>query len=151
MSRDGTDWVPGVKLPARIGGVTLGWVAKFAVSAQGHRVSVRDVSFSSNPGGTVSLVGTVPPEAIYPKFSPDVVRGDSVEDIQIRGEYLVFIVGTGIRARETLVRLPGTSPAGPTSGRPSPPSLGIAYFDTDLGMPIWWSGSRWATALGDPV
>lgn len=106
MSRDGEDWVPGVKIPSRIGGVTLSWVAKFDVKAQGNAVAVRDISFTSNPGGSVSLVDMVPAEAIYPKFSPDVVRGDSVEDIFLQGDYLVFLIGTGARMKQKTILAP---------------------------------------------
>lgn len=149
MSRDGQDWTPGVSLPARVGGVTLGWVAKFNVNAQGHSVAVRDISFNSNPGSTLSLVGVVPPEAIYPKFSPDVVRGDSVEDVQIQGEYLVFTVGSGVRARQVLVRMPVSAPlAGGAADRPASPVIGTSFFDVGLGIPIWWSGHEWVDATG---
>lgn len=106
MSRDGDTWVPGVKIPSRIGGVTLSWVAKFDVRAQGNQVAVRDISFTSNPGGSVSLVDMVPAEAIYPKFSPDVVRGDSVEDVFVQGDYLVFLIGTGARMKQKMLHLP---------------------------------------------
>lgn len=149
MSQDGQGWIPGVRLPARVGGVTLGWVAKFSVHAQGHTVPVRDISFNSNPGGVVSLVGIVPPEAVYPKFAPDVVRGDSVEDVHIQDGYLVFTVGSGARARQILVRLPSTAPlAGRKGDRPTAPVIGTVFFDVDLGAPVWWSGHEWVDAVG---
>lgn len=106
MSRDGENWVPGVKIPSRVGGVTLSWVVKFDVKAKGNVVPVRDISFTSNPGGSVSLVDMVPAEAIYPKFAPDVVRGDSVEDVYLQGDYLTFVIGTGARMKQKMVRLP---------------------------------------------
>lgn len=178
MSRDGDDWVSGVKIPSRIGGVTLSWVAKFDVKAKGNAVPARDISFTSNPGGSVSLVDMVPAEAIYPRFSPDVVRGDSVEDITLAGEYLTFIVGKGTRAQQKVVKLPlpdqaeldaryvhvpggiadgqvlawdaatGTwfprstgelvgHPAGTTAQRPPNGPVGMSYFDTTLGKPVW--------------
>ena len=106
MSRDGEKWIDGVKIPSRVGGVTLSWVVKFDVKAKGNQVPVRDISFESNPGGVVSLVDMVPAEAIYPRFSPDVVRGDSVEDVFVQGDYLVFLIGTGARMRQKMVQLP---------------------------------------------
>lgn len=149
MSKDGDTWVPGVKIPSRIGGVTLSWVCKFDVRAGGNPVEVRDISFTSNPGGSVSLVDMVSAEAIYPKFSPDVVRGDSVEEVFLNGDYLTFVIGTGSRARQALVQLPSRPPlAGETSQRPASPAVGTCYFDTTEGLPVWWSGLHWVDALG---
>lgn len=149
MSKDGDVWVPGVKIPSRIGGVTLSWVCKFDVRAGGHSVAVRDISFTSNPGGSISLVGIVPAEAVYPKFSPDVVRGDSVEEVLLNGDYLTFVIGTGSRARQSLVQLPPRLPlAGETSQRPASPAVGTCYFDTTEGLPVWWNGLHWVDALG---
>jgi beta-glucanase (GH16 family)/ribosomal protein L31E len=34
---------------------------------------------------------------------------------------------------------------GPTSERPSNPTTGFYYFDTDLGRPIFWNGTTWIT------
>jgi hypothetical protein len=44
--------------------------------------------------------------------------------------------------------------AGNTAGRPAAgPGLvvGRQYFDTTLGIPIWWNGALWVNALGSPV
>jgi hypothetical protein len=46
---------------------------------------------------------------------------------------------------------------GPTAYRPvdqatAPnPSVGCMYFDTDVGTPVWWSGSAWVDATGTPA
>lgn len=39
---------------------------------------------------------------------------------------------------------------GSTADRPDPQTivLGYMYFDTDLGFPIWWDGSKWIDAMG---
>jgi hypothetical protein len=46
----------------------------------------------------------------------------------------------------------GNTGAPPKSGisseRPSDPSVGMEYFDTDLQQPIWLSGDRWVDASG---
>lgn len=46
------------------------------------------------------------------------------------------------------VSLGGTvGPAvGDTENRPAEPETGDQYFDTDLGMPIWWNGTIWVDA-----
>lgn len=37
---------------------------------------------------------------------------------------------------------------GETAGRPSGPVDYEMYFDTDLGLPVWWTGSDWVDATG---
>src|SRR5690606_2544832 len=41
--------------------------------------------------------------------------------------------------------------AGPTSNRPDGVAVGTVYFDTTLGKPVWWTGSDWVDAMGDPA
>lgn len=41
--------------------------------------------------------------------------------------------------------------AGPTSNRPDGVAVGTVYFDTTLGKPVWWTGSDWVDAMGDPT
>lgn len=38
--------------------------------------------------------------------------------------------------------------SGTTLLRPVSPAIGQMYFDTDLGIPIWWNGFFWVDALG---
>lgn len=38
---------------------------------------------------------------------------------------------------------------GDTSNRPSNPTIGQPYFDTNLGMVIWWNGTKWVTYDGE--
>lgn len=40
--------------------------------------------------------------------------------------------------------------AGNTAGRPATPSLGLPYFDTTIGQPVWWNGAAWVDAAGVP-
>lgn len=45
--------------------------------------------------------------------------------------------------------------SGPTSFRPATGlidvSVGCEYFDTDLGIPVWWTGLIWVDATGAPA
>jgi hypothetical protein len=41
-----------------------------------------------------------------------------------------------------------STPSGGSWERPPSPGLGDCYFDTDLGVPIWWSGTAWVDAGG---
>lgn len=106
MSKDDDVWAEGISLPARIGGVTLPWVAKFDLTSGAVPIRVRSISFNSVPGGTISLVDIVPQDAVYPRFSPDVVKGDSVESIHEQSGYLIFTVGKGSAARQIPVKIP---------------------------------------------
>ena len=41
--------------------------------------------------------------------------------------------------------------AGPTTGRPTTGlRAGLAYFDTSLSKPVWYSGSAWVDSTGAP-
>lgn len=44
-----------------------------------------------------------------------------------------------------------TSSSGNTTSRPSNPTTGYQYFDTDLNKPIYWTGSKWVDATGEDV
>ena len=57
-----------------------------------------------------------------------------------RGKY-----GDGVSKWSELPYWVSTS-YGPTSDRPSNVMVGYPYYDTDLLMPIWWSGSEWRDA-----
>jgi hypothetical protein len=50
-------------------------------------------------------------------------------------------------ALETLA----TPAQGITGDRPGSPNIGEFYFDTTLGIPIWYDGSNWITASGTTV
>lgn len=39
--------------------------------------------------------------------------------------------------------------SGSTADRPAVATVGQSYFDTTLGRPIWWNGTKWINALGD--
>lgn len=40
---------------------------------------------------------------------------------------------------------------GTTTNRPTSSILGQYYFDTTLGIPVWWDGSSFVDATGNPV
>lgn len=45
------------------------------------------------------------------------------------------------------IRLPNYT----TGSRPTAIGVGVAIFDTTLGIPIWWDGSNWIDATGATV
>ena len=40
---------------------------------------------------------------------------------------------------------------GATGARPASPVTGQAYFDTTLGLPVFYSGTTWVNATGTPA
>lgn len=51
-----------------------------------------------------------------------------------------------------MLQLMGTqltsSGSGITAARPTVHSVGDVYFDTTLGLPVWWNGANWINAAG---
>lgn len=41
-----------------------------------------------------------------------------------------------------------SSGSGITAARPGIHAVGDVYFDTTLGLPIWWDGTNWINAAG---
>jgi hypothetical protein len=58
----------------------------------------------------------------------------------------------GLVTREWFLYLQKQVLAGTTTGRPtSELYAGLSYFDTTLGIPIWYDGSGWIDAAGVSV
>jgi hypothetical protein len=38
--------------------------------------------------------------------------------------------------------------SGPTGSRPTATAAGQQWFDTTLGLPLWWNGTAWRDAAG---
>lgn len=58
----------------------------------------------------------------------------------------------GLPTREWYQHLANDVLVGTTTGRPaSGLYIGLQYFDTTLGIPIWYDGSGWVDATGASV
>jgi len=60
----------------------------------------------------------------------------------------------GLAAADPDQLVPANNNCGATIDRPSAPGMGVIYFDTDLGIPVWWVGhgeTGWVDSQGDPV
>jgi hypothetical protein len=53
--------------------------------------------------------------------------------------------------RDAINRLLRDTMSGATAQRPAQPVVAQRYYDTDLGIPIWWNGSVWKNAAGATV
>jgi hypothetical protein len=40
--------------------------------------------------------------------------------------------------------------SGATAGRPTTQTVGLEFFDTTLGFPVWWNGTTWVNSAGVP-
>jgi hypothetical protein len=61
-------------------------------------------------------------------------------------------VDSSIRAIATNITTIATPSSGATAARPTTTLLvGQQYFDTTLGIPVWWNGSNWVNASGTTV
>lgn len=49
------------------------------------------------------------------------------------------------------IQVPAATTVGPTGFRPATPATGQFFFDTTLGLPIWWRGANWINAAGGVV
>jgi hypothetical protein len=53
--------------------------------------------------------------------------------------------------RDAINRLLRDTYSGATAQRPVAPVVAQRYYDTTLGIPIWWNGSAWKNAAGTTV
>lgn len=92
------------------------------------------VSVSAGSGSPEGVV-TAPPGSLFVNWAAQ--RGTG---LWVKGG------GTGNAGWE-----PAGAPSGSTSTRPAAPVVGVSYFDTTLGKPIWWTGTAWVDATGTAV
>jgi hypothetical protein len=65
--------------------------------------------------------------------------------------YFNTLDAANVQTQQAITTL-STPSAGTTALRPSTGLLvGQFYFDTSLGIPIWWNGSNWVDATGTVV
>lgn len=70
------------------------------------------------------------------------------------GDQSAFFAGTLLENRissSNLVNWANGTTAARPAGPSYPPVVGQVYFDTDLGIPIWWDGAAWVDATGAAV
>jgi len=53
--------------------------------------------------------------------------------------------------RDAINRLLRDMMSGTTAQRPAIPVIAQRFYDTTLGIPIWWNGSVWKNAAGTTV
>jgi hypothetical protein len=65
--------------------------------------------------------------------------------------YFNTLDAANVQTQQAITTL-STPSAGTTALRPSTSlQVGQFYFDTSLGIPIWWNGSNWVDATGTVV
>lgn len=70
----------------------------------------------------------------------------------VTGSFVGYVLNANAGAG-TLLALPDSKDQldGTTAARPTTVPLGLMYFDTTLGIPIWWNGANWVNASGVTV
>lgn len=92
-------------------------------------------------------------------FGRDVANAADVQMLKMRTDDKVAVgpngsavfIGGGIVDFDGLESANFRSQSGDTLSRPSTPNAGQIYFDTDLGIPIWYNGTNWVDATGATV
>lgn len=112
---------------------------------------------AGGPGGALLVQGLQ-----APNLDPDVWSGGAGSmlgylcDGTWRPPVLSAFLGTYLLDRlfakaERIEPFAGTTGMRPTGGIPFGPLLGMMYFDTDIGKPVWWDGAQWVDATGAPA
>lgn len=67
----------------------------------------------------------------------------------VTGSFVGYVLNANAGAG-TLLALPSSADQldGTTAARPTTVPTGLMYFDTTLGIPIWWNGTAWVNASG---
>lgn len=70
----------------------------------------------------------------------------------VTGSFVGYVLNSNANAG-TILALPDSNDQldGTTAARPTTVPLGLMYFDTTLGIPIWWNGTVWVNASGVTV
>lgn len=79
------------------------------------------------------------------KIPSNILQRQTAADNRAENGARFWLTETGADKRYS--RLQG----GTTAERPLAPVLFEMYFDTDEGLPIWWTGSDWVDATGTAV
>jgi hypothetical protein len=72
-----------------------------------------------------------------------------VFDVQA-DDQIILVAGTSVDFADSITENV-TWKADTTGNRPGLPSTGARYFDTTLGIPIWYDGTNWVDATGTTV
>lgn len=62
-----------------------------------------------------------------------------------------LVVLAGGASLNQVTRINQLNWSGATGDRPPSPYIGQPYFDTTIGLPIWWNGANWINAAGGVV
>lgn len=94
--------------------------------------SLGTISFRSDTSLKITLKGN-----FYPKYTSFGRFNNATSIIRNGNTYASSVDGDNLK--------------GTTSNRPTldAPNAGFQYFDTDLGKPIYWTGSKWVDATGN--
>lgn len=140
--------------PVRITG-SLGNRPTIALdNGQGRIVGLMTHDLANNSNGKATTFGLVRDINTSAFSSGDEVFASSTGTLTTSlTSSRVGFVGTSHVTQGTVLVLPATNTntSGTTAARPTTVIVGFKYFDTTLGIPVWWNGTNWVDATGGVV
>lgn len=120
----------------------------------GEIVGVATQDIANNSSGRVTTFGIVH-DLNTAAFSDGAALYSSATGTlttTVTGSFVGYVLNSNANAG-TVLALPSSKDQldGTTAARPTTVPLGLMYFDTTLGIPIWWNGTNWVNASGAVV
>lgn len=117
----------------------------------GEIVGVATQDIANNSNGRVTTFGIVH-DLNTAAFSDGAALYSSATGTltaTVTGSFVGYVLNSNSNAG-TVLALPSSKDQldGTTAARPTTVPLGLMYFDTTLGIPIWWNGTAWVNASG---
>lgn len=120
----------------------------------GEIVGVATQDIANNTSGRVTTFGIVH-DLNTAAFSDGAALYSSATGTlttTVTGSFVGYVLNSNANAG-TVLALPSSKDQldGTTAARPTTVPLGLMYFDTTLGIPVWWNGTNWVNASGAVV
>lgn len=123
-------------------------------AGQGLAVGVTTEDIANNSTGRITTFGIVHDLNTSAFNDGDRVysSGTGTLTTSPSGSFVGVILNANANAGTVLVfPFSFDNPDGTTAARPAVRPTGYMYFDSTLGIPIWWSGANWVNASGATV
>lgn len=123
-------------------------------NGQGNVIGLATMDIANNSNGKVTTFGLVR-DLDTSAFTEGVAlyaTSTGTLSTALTSSFVGYVVDANVSAGTILVsRLRTDSASGTTAQRPVVSVIGFRYFDTTLGIPIFWKGAVWVNASGATV
>ncbi len=120
----------------------------------GTGIGIATQDIANNANGKVTTFGLVRDLNTSAFTEGQAVYSSSTGTLtaSVTSSFLGYVTDSHVSAGTVLVaRLRTDTASGTTAQRPTLVAVGARYFDTTLGIPIWWKGAVWVNASGATV